>query len=204
MRRRAQEPQITSKVAWEIERRLDGDAVTRFRVSAVAQDFTDRGPGSDEWHSGADLYIGIQINHDDGESLAKGMLIQAKKTRTDLFRQRDRTLLGHVVSEQAALVKQCEKMLRRTKPNGAFVWLYGAAGTDVVPAQEVINNAKMPPELLGRRNVAEHFRDVLDCFQGDPNLAGKGVFDSDEELGIFMEEIAVQRGVALKLVPIER
>jgi len=102
------------------------------------------------------------------------------------------------------LVEQCGKMLARTKSNGAFVWLYNSGGTDVVPAQEVLNHVKTPPELLGRRNVAEQFREVLDCFQGDPDLVAKGIFEDDDALGSFMEEIAVRRAVALELVPIER
>lgn len=95
-------------------------------------------------------------------------------------------------------------MLNRTKSNGAFVWLYDASGTHVIPAQEVVNNAMTPPELLGRRNVAEQFRDVLDCFQGDPDLVAVGIFEDDGLLGRFMEEISVRRGVALQLVPVRR
>ena len=203
MRRRAQEPQITSKVASEIERRLDGDVITRYRVSVVAQDFADRGPGSHEWHSGADLYLGIRVEHGDGFEVSKGMLIQAKKARTTLLRKNDGALLQQVVNEQIDLVEQCGKMLSRTKPNAAFVWLYDATGVEVVPAQELISNASTPPELLAKRNIAEQFREVLDCFQGDPDLVASSIFEDDGALGGFMEEMAVQRGIALKLSPVQ-
>jgi hypothetical protein len=205
IRRRAQEPQITSKIARELEHRLNGGMVARYKVTVIAQDFSAHGPKSGESHSGADLYVGIRVEDGvDPKPVAKGLLVQSKKTRTGLFRKADGELLKHVVTEQAELVHQCEKMLSRTKPNGAFVWLYGATGAEVVPAQEVLEHPLLPPELLGRRNVAEHFRDVLDCFQGDPDLVTPNIFDNDSALGDFMEEIAVRRAVVLKLTTAER
>ncbi len=57
----------------------------------------------------------------------------------------------------------------------------------------------VPPDYLAGRNVAEQFRDVLDCFSGDLGLVGPGIFESNAALGAFLDEIAVKRGVAIKL-----
>ena len=198
--RRAQEPPISTRVASTLEHRLDGATINGYRVTVVAQDFPDRGPGSWEHKSGADLYIGIRV-----EALiasfetSKGMLIQAKKAR-QLSRARPRK---GVSDDQQDLLDQCEKMLRRTD-KGAFVWVYSAGGTRVVPASEVLKLQVIPPEFLEGRNVAEQFRDVLDCFSGDTGLVAPDIFENDFALGNFLEEIAVQRGVAITLAPDER
>ena len=79
--RRAQEPPISSKIAAMIEARLNGVMVNGHTVSVVVQDFPDRGPGSWENKSGADLYVGIQVASwlRAAPPVAKGLLIQAKK-----------------------------------------------------------------------------------------------------------------------------
>ena len=100
--------------------------------------------------------------------------------------------------QQQAFVGQCKKMLARTD-KGSFIWIYGPAGTRVVPASEAVEQRGVPPDYLAGRNVAEQFRDVLDCFSGDLGLVGPGIFESNVALGAFLEEIAVKRGVAIKL-----
>lgn len=82
LRRGAQEPPITSKVAGAIEHQLHGEEINGYKVRVVAQDFTASGKGSGERRSGADLYIGIEV---DGSAMglpciAKGLLIQARST----------------------------------------------------------------------------------------------------------------------------
>lgn len=192
--RRAQEPPISTRVASTLEHRLDGATINGYRVTVVAQDFPDRGPGSWEHKSGADLYIGIRVEAPIASfETSKGMLIQAKKAR-----QRK-----GVSDDQQDLLDQCEKKLRRTD-KGAFVWVYSAGGTRVVPASEVLKLQVIPPEFLEGRNVAEQFRDVLDCFSGDTGLVAPDIFENDLALGNFLEEIAVQRGVAITLAPDER
>jgi hypothetical protein len=194
-KRRAQEPPISTRVASVLEERLNGVSINNYRVKVVAQDFPDRGPGSWEKKSGADLYIGIRVETPGAPfATSKGLLIQAKKVRSVPLEPNP----IHIGKDQQNLLDQCEKMLRRTD-KGAFIWVYGAAGTHVVPASEVLKVQTVAPEYLEGRNVAEQFRDVLDCFSGDVSLVGPGIFESDEALGAFLEEIAVRRGVSIKL-----
>lgn len=200
MMRRAQEPQISSKIATTIEGRLNGALLGRYRVTAVVQDFTDRGPKSGEWHSGSDLYLGLRVDNGVEPPRAKGMLIQAKKRQLAL-RGKDGAINPRVGKGHLDLLKQCEKMLKRTVPNGAFVWLYSANGTEVLPAREVLDNPQRLAESLNPRGVADQFREVLDCFQGDPDLVGRGIFDDDGALADFMGEIAVARAVTIDVAP---
>lgn len=198
--RRAQEPPMSTRIASALEQRLSGCTINNYRVTVVAQDFPDRGTGSWEHKSGADLYIGIRVEMPQMPlTISKGLLIQAKKARqVPLTKQPVR-----VGNEQRELLTQCGKMLKRTD-KGAFVWVYGPGGTHVVPASDVMDLQHVPPEFLEGRNVAEQFRDVLDCFSGDVNLVGPDIFESDAALGAFLEEIAVQRGVAINLAVPER
>lgn len=197
MARRAQEPPISTRIASTLEKRLEGVTINNYRVTVVAQDFPDRGSGSWEKKSGADLYIGIRVEMPGSPyAVSKGLLIQAKKAKRTI----KTSLRTSESDEQANLIDQCGKMLQRTD-KGAFVWVYGAGGTHVVPASEVFKQEFVPPEYLQGRNVAEQFRDVLDCFSGDTGLVAADIFENDFALGAFLEEIAVRRGVAIKLAP---
>lgn len=68
----------------------------------------------------------------------------------------------------------------------------------------VLEQRYVPPEYLQGRNVAEQFRDVLDCFSGDTGLVAPDIFENDFALAAFLEEIAVKRVVTIKLAPAER
>lgn len=200
LERGAQEPPITSKVAASIETLLDGEDINGYLVSAVAQDFTDRGSRSGEKRSGADLYIGIRVEDSlfGLPPITKGVLIQAKKYKplVKTVRARERATL-----EQMKLVDQCERMLERTNAASAFVWLYHPNGTRVVPASEVVAHYPLPTESLTDRGVEDQFRDILDCFQGDPNLWAPDIFASHAALGGFMEDVAADRAIAITLTP---
>lgn len=200
LERLAQEPPISSKIATAIESRLDGMTINGHNVSVVVQDFPDRGRGSWESKSGADLYIGIRVESwlKGVPPVAKGLLIQAKKERILKHSRVDDPPSRSSIEPD--VVAQCEKMMARTD-KGSFIWIYGAGGARVVPAAEVIKQQPVPPEYLASRNVAEQFRDVLDCFSGDVTLVGQGIFDNDTALAAFLEEIAVRRGVAITLGP---
>jgi hypothetical protein len=68
----------------------------------------------------------------------------------------------------------------------------------------VLKQQYVPPEYLQGRNVAEQFRDVLDCFSGDTGLVAPDIFENDLALAAFLKEIAVKRGIAIKLAPAKR
>lgn len=162
MARRTQEPPISTRIASMLENRLNGVTINNCRVTVVAQDFFDRGSGSWEQKSGADLYIASRVETPGSPiAVSKGLLIQAKKAKRAI----KTSLRKSESDEQKNLTDQCGKMLQRTE-KGAFVWVYGTGGTHVVPASEVLSQQFVPIEYLQGRNVAEQFRDVLDCFSG--------------------------------------
>lgn len=202
LQRRAQEPAISSKIAAALEERLDGLELNGYTVNIVAQDFPDRGRASWEHEGGADLFIGIRVQPPVSiPPIAKGLLIQSKKAQpigAAHVRQSAPRVSGG--KAQRDLYEQCEKIEKRS-PKGSFVWVYSAGGAHIVPASEVLQWGSVPPEFLAGRTVGEHFREVLDCFAGDPDLVGEGIFTDDKALGNFLEEIAVRRGVTISLEP---
>lgn len=117
MARRSQEPPISTRVASTLEKRLDGVTINNYRVTVVAQDFPDRGSGSWEHKSGADLYIAIRVETPGSPfAVSKGLLIQAKKAKRTI----KTSLRTSESDEQENLIDQCGKMLQRTD-KGAFV-----------------------------------------------------------------------------------
>lgn len=204
LRRRAQEPSITSKIADALETQLNGFEINGYVVTVVSQEFPDRGPGSLEKQSGADLYIGIRVDSPwQPIPIAKGILIQAKKVRPiGKVYMRGLEADQIVTKDHIFLLGQCEKMRQRSE-KGSFVWVYGPDGIGVVPASEVLNQRVYAPESLASRDVGQQFRDILDCFSGDPGLIDSDIFEDDVALGVYLREIAVQRGVAINVAPPE-
>lgn len=205
LHRKAQEPAINAKVAQSIEMRLSGQMFNGYRVTVKAQDFADRGPRSAESRCGADLYLAIRVDHDFAfmDPIAKGLLVQAKMDPPRLYKQGG-IFLKSIEAEQKRLVEQCEKMLGRTSDRGAFVWYYDRDGAGVVAADEIIAHRRVPAPFLQRKGIGDHFRDILDCFQGDRRLAHEEIFGSGQALGQFMEEIAVPHAVAIDILRVDR
>jgi hypothetical protein len=102
-------------------------------------------------------------------------------------------------TENKRLREQCEKMVHRS-PKGAYVWLYTPTGVRSLPASELGNYPQAAVEAFASRNVAEQFRDVLDCVAGDESLANAAIFDSDQALNGWMEEIGARRAIAVDVV----
>ena len=115
-----QEPALTARIGETLENKLDGAVVNGWMINVVTQDFPDRGPGSLERATGADLYVGIAVTA-DGRTTSKGFLAQAKWVDD--------------VSDQQKLREQCADMLART--NSAYVWFYGPDGITFLPARTV-------------------------------------------------------------------
>lgn len=187
--RLAQEPQVSAKIADRLEQRLDGMTINGYHVSVVASDMPDRGRGSLEKPSGVDLYIAVRVRRRDIPlEIAKGVLVQGKFD----------TPFG--AGEQRRLIDQCGKMCRRSR-KGSFVWLYGSDGAIVVPATDVLAAPKIPAQLRTGRNIARHFRDVLDCVAGDEELVKGDVFGSVAALNAMMRELAAREAVAIDVSP---
>lgn len=184
-----QEPAITAKIADRMESALRELSIFGYFVSVIATDIPDRGPGSLEKQTGVDLFVAIRVTSEDGSfSVAKGLLIQGKIS------------VGHRgVKDRKGLREQCEKMVSKSA-KGAYVWIYGALGVRSVPASEVLRYPKYWVEDLGSRNIAEHFRDVLDCVAGDEGLAIDPIFESPVALNNWMKDLGAQHGIAIDVV----
>ncbi|MGX1110221.1 MULTISPECIES: hypothetical protein [Bradyrhizobium] len=72
-----QEHQFTSKITALIERELHDMEVQGIHVKVHAQDFPDKGRGSWEKKSGADVYISLVVDAPNYQ-VNKGMIVQSK------------------------------------------------------------------------------------------------------------------------------
>ena len=182
--RLSQEPQITSKIADRIEQQLNGLIIFDHKVDVIVTDMPDRGPGSLEKRTGADLFVAIRVHsEDDVVNVAKGLTIQSKMS-------------GERGKDDKQLMGQCQQMVKRSS-KGSYVWLYSATGVRSIPASEVLTQPSASVESLASRNVAEQFRDVLDCVAGDEMLANQAIFESPNALRTFMEDLGAEKAVAI-------
>lgn len=179
-----QEHQLTSRICQALEIRFNRTLFGRYRVRVVAQEMPDKGPNTLERKTGADIYVGIEI--DDGDIVSKGFFVQAKWKETD-----------RSSSQHSDLVKQCAKMKNCT--HSAYVWLYGQNGVDVVPANEIINHPKTRPEDLGSRKLNEMMQQVLDCNEGDFSLGLPLGVPPRRSLKLFLQERGVRAGLVLEV-----
>lgn len=187
--RLAHEPPITSRIAQRIEDRMRGVQVFGYLVDVVAMDIPDRGPGALEQRLGADLFVAIRVRSlDHVPNISKGLLIQAKSERG-----------RNTAQERSRLMAQCRKMTDRT-PKGAYVWTYGSFGVRAVPASELLHFPDSDPRSLSSRNVAEQFRDVLDCVAGDEDLSKDAIFGDGAALGAWVKEMGARTGVAIDVI----
>ena len=187
--RLTQEPQITSKIADRLEQTLKGVSINGYEVKIIASDMPDRGRGALEKRTGVDLFIGIRVRQrETGIEIAKGLLVQGKLDGPPSRKEQDR------------LLEQCGKMALRW-PKAAYVWIYSSGGASSIPASEILAHPNVPPQMLSSRNIAEHFRDVLDCVAGDETLAISEMFESSDALNVIMQEVAARQAVAIDLVP---
>jgi hypothetical protein len=151
-----QEHQFSSRLAEAIEIELRHFPIAGLDVEVVTRDFPDRGRGSMEKRSGADLYISL-VRRDGKRAVSKGLLVQSKW---------DHAL--EVSSERRRLRDQCERMLARTEE--AYVWVYQERGIAVVPARTVSSSTREIPLPRPRRSVGALVADGLRCTAGDPAI----------------------------------
>ena len=150
-----QEHQLTSRLCQQLESTFSSMDIFGYRVRVITQELPDKGPGSMEKKIGADIYIGFDLLGE--ESISKGVFIQSK------WHEEKRNK-----KEQEKLVEQCANMLWRS--HASYLWLYGSAGVEVVPANENTDTATRHPESLNSRNLSEMIRGVLDCVEGDRGI----------------------------------
>jgi hypothetical protein len=175
-----QEHQFSSKIADRLDDRLSGLKIGDTEVSIHVQDFTDKGSGSQEFKTGADLYISVVAESPD-ETINKGMIVQSK-WEVDLR------------GSGKELMPQVGKMRARTP--SSYVWGYGPAGIAVLPSTAVA------PQRIDRSKemtVGELIAAGLKCTEGDPQIARDLSLPPLQGLTKRMEELAADIGVAVNL-----
>jgi N-acetylmuramoyl-L-alanine amidase len=173
-----QEHQFTSKIADRIESELNNLTVSGMRVSVHAQDFPDKGRGSWEKKSRADIYISVVMNAPD-QSINKGMTIQSKWDDS---------------TDRAGLAEQVGKMRKRTK--SSYVWVYGPSSIMVVPSSDV-HAGKL--DFTNSMTVGELITEALRCHEADPRLGRNLALPIPQSITAMMEKLSVPSGLSLTL-----
>ena len=75
---KTQEHQLTSRIAQALESHYGDIIIDGIRIRISVQEMPDRGSGSLERPTGADLYISIVRTDEPGRPVSKGLLVQSK------------------------------------------------------------------------------------------------------------------------------
>ncbi|WP_342726760.1 hypothetical protein AAFG07_07895 [Bradyrhizobium sp. B097] len=173
-----QEHQFTSKIADRLESELNNLKVFGVSVSVHAQDFPDKGRGSWEKPSGADVYISVVMNA-AGHTINKGMTIQSKWDDS---------------TDYAGLAEQVGKMKKRTK--SSYVWVYGPSSIAVVPSGDV-HGGRL--DFSRAMTVGTLITEALRCHEADPRLGLNLALPIPNALTAMMEQLTVPNGLSLTL-----
>jgi hypothetical protein len=146
-----QEHQLSSRIAQAIEERLKELDIVGLRVSVQVQEMPDRGRGSLERLTGADLYISVVSTDEAGNTLSKGILVQSKWDDT--------------LHSLGRLREQSEDMLARSEES--YVWVYRREGVVVVPATEL---RKPRPDFDTDMTVGDLIGKAIECRAGDEDI----------------------------------
>jgi hypothetical protein len=176
-----QEHQLTAKIAGAIERKMGGAKIDGYTVGIAVQDFPDKGKGSKERKTGADLYISVVL-YGDEEPISKGMLVQAKWD--DTFSP---TANG--------MGEQLRRMLARTQ--AAHVWVYYPSGVISIPATDVMNGETEENATTAGQLIADGLR----CTEGDPLIGRDTSKEIVRSLNEMLRELATDKAVGVTVRP---
>jgi hypothetical protein len=182
-----QEHQFTSGLARAIELELERFPVEGLDIQVHAQEFPDRGRGSLEKPSGADLYISI-VRRDGDAPVSKGMLVQSKWDRS----------LRHA-NERRDLNRQVKQMTDRSR-DASYVWIYGPTGTAVFPARSSLRLFPRPSALM---TVGELIATGVRCDQGDPTIGRNTELPLVESLNSIVRQVAAKASLSFIVGPTE-
>lgn len=173
----AQEHQLTSRIAQALDERLRQIRVGNLTLKVDTREFPDKGAGSLEKPTGADLYISVVRQDDLGEGFSKGMLVQSK--------------WDHALSkDRKRFREQAGKMLRRS--DSSYIWVYEERGISVVRAEEV---GESELDRTDAMTVGELIAGGLKCDEGDPDIGR----DTDLPLTQSLNSVMTQLGVDTSL-----
>jgi hypothetical protein len=213
-RRVRQEPDMTSRLATEIELRaetVDGVTVELTVVDGI-------GPGSAERRLGADL-IGVVRLEVGGLRLTKGFLAQSKRSGSDglFFAPPDDIATGdfshwlyrgplqlrpsgtvELSKPSPRLDEQCDNMLKRTP--ASFVFVFDDSQVAVVGASAVHAHRNRPARTkrrlpLGTKTLDDFFVHLIDSFIGDTSIVAADV----ESLPALASTYQASAGLLLRI-----
>jgi len=172
-----QEHQLTAKIAGTIEWEMGGLQIDGYTVGIAVQDLSDRGRGSKERKTGADLYISVVLDGDE-QPISKGMLVQAKWD--DTFSSTD-----------ADMGEQLKNMLDRTQ--ASHVWVYYPSGAISIPAIDVMNGETERNATTAGQLIAGG----LGCTEGDPSIGRDTSKEIVDSLNEMLRELAADKAVGV-------
>jgi hypothetical protein len=170
-----QEHQFTSGLARVIEMELERFPIEGLNIQVHSREFPDRGPGSLEKPTGADLYISI-VRLDTDIPISKGMLIQAKWDSS--LRRPD---------ERRKLRQQVDQMMHRSR-TASYVWVYEQGGATVTAARSL--RRKLPARLPSSMTVGELIAAGVRCNEGDYPIGRNTVLPPILSLNAIMRQVA--------------
>ncbi|QDW35837.1 hypothetical protein FFI89_000990 [Bradyrhizobium sp. KBS0727] len=173
-----QEHQLSAKLADAFERELRSLFDLPFEITVKVQDFPDKGKGSWEKESGADLYISLVIHDDEKGTVNKGMLVQSKWDHTFKPNNKD-------------FREQCEKMLELSK--SSYVWKFGPHGVESVQAEDVLNPPQESSFSESPHTVGKQIADGIKCTQGDETIGRDLTLRDPESLTDIMRRLSVDK-----------
>lgn len=179
-----EEPDITSRIAQKLEDRLNGKQAGGHRFGVVAQTVTSHGGKSLEKRLGTDLYIVISVKKADGETIKKGILVQAKRA-------------DKLSSELKRLRGQCGQMTVITK-KGSIVWIYGSDGVVTMKASDVEAGS------LSSSPLTEMFNEVFLCNIGDKRKVPGGDGIDRAAVGELLKKLGARTALLMQLKQIQQ
>ena len=168
---KTQEHQLTSRIAEAIEEAYQEISIDGIQISIRVQELPDRGSGSLERPTGADLYISIVRIDEPGRAVSKGILVQSK--------------WDDALSPLRTLRQQSEDMLRRS--DEFYVWIYGPHGASVIPATEF---REPNPDLDSDMTAGDLIGKAIECTAGDEEIGRNLDLPLVESLNRQLEELA--------------
>ncbi|TXM93092.1 hypothetical protein [Methylobacterium sp. WL116] len=179
-----QEPALSARIGQGLETKLNGVMVFGHRLRILSQDIPDRGAGAMERRIGADLYIGIDIDTEQGR-ITKGLLVQSKW---------DSSLTTRTSAE---LNRACDNMLAVS--DASYVWIYSASGVRVIDARKVRTRKKILGKLSGGEGLDDFFDDALACVKGDFQMGLPDEIDTRQALRGKLKELSVPTGLIVNI-----
>jgi hypothetical protein len=182
-KRTIQEPEITSRICQRLEDRLNDIRIGGYDLHVIAQSMPDRGKGSLEKITGADLFISFSLDGPDG--FDKGIFIQTKYDSN---------------INRGELLDACKRMRKTAGDTSSYyVWIYQADGVRVLSPRQVQQMTGNSLTGLGPRRVAGHMGRILDCYAGSKKWGIPSGADRRQFLARRLRGLSVPNGLDLHL-----